>query len=145
MEEVTLWLLRNEEIENVEIMVSDTATVEAPTPYKYGKALYYGSSITEGGCCCSVTNVSHWLDLDYYNFGFSGNAKGELEIADYINTLDMRLFVMDYDHNAPTAEYLRDTHEAFFKRIREKHPTLPILILSDRISTIPLTERKEER
>jgi len=135
MEEVTLWLLRNEEIENIEISVPDEAKVEEPTPYKYGKALYYGSSITEGGCCCNVTNnynalLSRWLDMDYYNFGFSGNAKGELEMADYINTIDMSLFVLDYDHNAPDAEHLKNTHEPFFKRIREKHPTLPILILS---------------
>ena len=135
MEDVTLWLLRNEEIESVEVSVPDTASVEEPTPYKYGKALYYGSSITEGGCCCNVTNgynaiLSRWLDLDYYNFGFSGKAKGELEMADYINTIDMSVFILDYDHNAPSCEHLRKTHEPFFKRIREKNPNLPILILS---------------
>ena len=135
MEEVTIWLLRNEEIDNVEIIMPDYACVEGPTPYKYGKALYYGSSITEGGCCCNVTNgynalLSRWLDLDYYNFGFSGKARGELEMADYINTIDMSLFVMDYDHNAPNVEHLRNTHEPFFKRIREVNPKLPILILS---------------
>lgn len=135
MEEVTIWLLRNEEIDNVEIIMPDNACVEGPTPYKYGKALYYGSSITEGGCCCNVTNgynaiLSRWLDLDYYNFGFSGKARGELEMADYINTIDMSLFIMDYDHNAPDVEHLRNTHEPFFKRIREVNPKLPILILS---------------
>ncbi len=135
MEEVTIWLLRNEEIENVEIIFPDNARVEAPTPYKYGKALYYGSSITEGGCCCNVTNgynaiLSRWLDLDYYNFGFSGRAEGEIEMADYINTIDMSLFILDYDHNAPNVEHLRKTHEPFFKRIREKNPNLPILMLS---------------
>ena len=135
MEEVTLWLLRNEELESVEILVPDEAKVETPTPYKYGVALYYGSSITEGGCCCNVTNgypaiLSRWLDLDYYNFGFSGSARGEPEIADYINTIDMNLFVLDYDHNAPSVEHLRATHESFFRRIREKHPELPILMLS---------------
>jgi len=135
LEEVTIWFLRNEEIENIEITVPDEARVEEPTPYKHGKALYYGSSITEGGCCCNVTNsynalLSRWLDLDYYNFGFSGSAKGELEMADYINTIDMSLFVFDYDHNAPNPEHLKNTHEPFFKRIREKNPTLPILILS---------------
>ena len=134
MEEITLWLLRNEEIEIVEVEVEDDALLEAPTPYKYGKALYYGSSITEGGCCC-ITNsytalLSRWLDLDYYNFGFSGNARGETEIADYINTIDMSLFIFDYDHNAPTVEHLQKTHEPFFKRIREKHPVMPILLLS---------------
>lgn len=135
MEEVTIWLLRNEEIENVEIIFPDNARVEEPTPYKYGKALYYGSSITEGGCCCNVTNgynaiLSRWLDLDYYNFGFSGRAEGEIEMADYINTIDMSLFILDYDHNAPNVEHLRKTHEPFFKRIREKNPNLPILMLS---------------
>ena len=135
MEDITLWLLRNEEIEDVEIIVPDEAVVEEPTPYKHGTALFYGSSIVEGGCCCNVTNgynaiLSRWLDLDYYNFGFSGAAMGELEIADYINTIDMNLFVLDYDYNAPTAEHLAKTHEPFFKRIREKNPNLPILMMS---------------
>ena len=135
MEEVTLWLLRNEEIEDVELSFPDDASVAPPTPYRHGPAVYYGSSITEGGCCCNVTNVYNailcrWLDLDYYNLGFSGHARGELEMADYINTIDMRLFVYDYDHNAPDAAHLRRTHAPFFWRIREAHPDLPILMMS---------------
>lgn len=148
MEEVTIWLLRNEEIDNIEIIMPDNVRVEEPTPYKYGKALYYGSSITEGGCCCNVTNgynalLSRWLDLDYYNFGFSGSAKGEPEMADYINTIDMSIFIMDYDHNATDVEHLRNTHEPFFKRIREANPNLPILILSK--PDIDYTEDGKER
>lgn len=135
MEDVTLWLPRNEPLESVEVILPDEARVEAPTPYRYGKAVFYGSSITEGGCAACVTNgyaalLSRWLDLDYYNMGFSGSARGETEMADYIGTLDMSLFVMDYDHNAPNVAHLRETHEPFFKRIREKHPTVPILLLS---------------
>ena len=135
MEEVTLWLLRNEEIEEVFVSIPDKAAIEAPTPYKYGPVLYYGSSITEGGCCCNVTNgynalLSRWLDVDYYNMGFSGNAKGEPIMADYLNTIDFKAFVLDYDHNAPTAQHLRDTHEPFYKKIREKNPDTPILMLS---------------
>ena len=67
---------------------------------------------------------------DRQNAVFAGNAKGELEIADYINTIDMSLFIMDYDHNAPTTQHLRNTHETFFKHIRENNPTLPILMIS---------------
>lgn len=135
MEEVTLWLPRNEQIEDVFVSFPDDAKVEEPTPYKYGPVLYYGSSITEGGCCCNVTNnynalLSRWLDLDYYNFGFSGNAKGEPEIADYINSIEFSAFVLDYDHNAPSVQHLKDTHEAFYKRIREKNPDKPILMMS---------------
>ena len=135
MEEVTLWLPRNDEVTDVTVTIPDDAQIEPPTPYKCGKALFYGSSITEGGCCCNVTNnyialLSRWLDMDFYNFGFSGSARGQLEMADYINTVDMRLFIMDYDHNAPNVEHLQNTHVLFYKRIREKHPTMPILILS---------------
>ena len=37
---------------------------------------------------------------------------------------------MDYDHNAPTVEDLKDTHEPFFKIIRKAHPNLPIIMTS---------------
>ena len=135
MEDVTIWFPRNEVVADFTIAIEDDAQIEAPTPYKYPPMLFYGSSITEGGCCCRVTNVysaiiSQHLDIDYYNLGFSAGAKGELEIADYINTIPISIFVYDYDHNAPSAEHLRKTHEPFFKRIREKNPTLPIVIMT---------------
>ena len=136
MEDVTIFLPRNEVIRNVWIYIDDEAGIEPPTPYKYSKpALFYGSSITEGGIACNVCNgynamISRHLDMDYYNLGFSGNAKGELEMADFISTVDMSVFVYDYDHNAPTVEHLQKTHEPFFKRIRENCPTLPIVMMS---------------
>lgn len=135
MEDVTIFLPRNERICDIEIGVADGARVEAPTPYDGKPIVYYGSSITEGGCCCNPFNVynaaiSNHLNMDYVNLGFSGSAKGELVIADFINTLDMSAFVYDYDNNSPTADTLRATHEPFFRRIREKHPDLPILMMS---------------
>ena len=42
----------------------------------------------------------------------------------------MSIFVYDYDHNAPSAEHLEATHEAFFLRIREKNPDLPVIIMT---------------
>ncbi|MBO5069638.1 MAG: hypothetical protein J6C37_04670, partial [Roseburia sp.] len=90
MEDITIFLPRNEGVADVEIGICDDAIIEAPTPYVNEKpVVYYGSSITEGGCCSNMFNVynailSNRLNLDYYNFGFSGNAKGEPEVADYI-------------------------------------------------------------
>lgn len=136
MEDVTIFFPRNEIVENLEIAVEDGAKVEAPTPYKYGKpVLFYGSSITEGGCCCNVINaynaiLSNRLDFDYYNFGFSGSAKGEPEMAEYISGMDISVFVYDYDHNAPTVEHLAATHESFFKIIRQAKPNLPVLMMT---------------
>lgn len=136
MEDITIFLPRNEIIKNVWIYIEDGAKIEEPTPYKHSKPMvFYGSSITEGGIACNVCNgynamISRHLDADYYNLGFSGSAKGELAMADFINTIDMSLFVYDYDHNAPTVEHLKSTHEPFFKRIREAHPTLPVVMMT---------------
>ena len=64
------------------------------------------------------------------NLGFSGNAKGEAEMANLIATLQMSAFVMDYDHNAPDVEHLEKTHETFFNIIRKAQPELPVIFLS---------------
>ena len=97
--------------------------------------VYYGSSITQGGCASRPGNsyqgmISRKLNCDYINLGFSGSAKGEKAIAEYIANLDMCCFVYDYDHNAPNVEHLKNTHEPMFKMIREKHPDLPIIIMN---------------
>ena len=67
---------------------------------------------------------------DCINLGFSGNAKAEDEMAQYIKALNMSLFVYDYDHNAPTLEHLSETHSRMFATIRQAQPELPILLLS---------------
>ena len=51
-------------------------------------------------------------------------------MAKYIATLDLSVFVLDYDANAPTVEHLRNTHEPFYKIIREAKPDLPIVFVS---------------
>ncbi|MBE7054103.1 MAG: hypothetical protein E7391_07520 [Ruminococcaceae bacterium] len=123
-------------IDEIYIGLSKNAKIEESAPYKNKKpVVYYGSSITQGGCASRPGNsyqavISRRLDLDYINLGFSGNAKGEDEMADYIKNLDMEIFVYDYDHNAPTKEHLEKTHERMFKIIREKNPALPIIMMT---------------
>ncbi|MBR4292825.1 MAG: hypothetical protein IKT54_04345, partial [Clostridia bacterium] len=51
-------------------------------------------------------------------------------MAQYIAGLDMKMFVCDYDDNAPSAEHLQNTHESLFKAVRSAHPDMPIIILS---------------
>ena len=97
--------------------------------------VYAGSSITQGGCACRPGNayqaiISRRLNLDFINLGFSGSFKAEDTMVDYINTLPMSAFVSDYDHNAPTAEHLKNTHYRMYERIRAKHPTLPYIMIS---------------
>lgn len=124
------------DVRNLYVGVSKDSYIKAPKPYKYEKpVVYYGSSITQGGCAsrpgnCYQAVISRRLSCDHINLGFSGVAKAEDEIANYISNLDMSVFVYDYDHNAPTFEHLQKTHERMFKIIREKNPTLPIIFAS---------------
>lgn len=136
MEDVAIYMPRNSLLQDIEIFVDDNAVVEAPTPYLYNAPIiYYGSSITEG-CTANRPSgsytalLSRWLHADFINLGFSGAAKGEMVMADFIGRLKTPLFVMDYDYNAPNAEHLAATHEPFFKRFRTLQPNTPVLFLS---------------
>lgn len=112
------------------------AYVEEAADYTYEKpVVYYGSSVTQGGCASRAGNsyeniLSRWLDCNYINLGFSGSALGEVSMAEWIAKLEMQVFVMDYDYNAPNAEYLAATHEKMFQIIRRAQPQLPIILLS---------------
>lgn len=134
--EITINFPLYSNVKELYIGLQQDAVVEQPTPYKNEKpVVYYGSSITQGGFASKPgmsyqAIVSRKLNLDFINLGFSGNAKAEDEIVDYIKKLDMSLFVMDYDHNAPTVEHLKNTHEKMFKAIRNENPKLPIIMMS---------------
>lgn len=149
MRDITINLPLFSEVCKLYIGVSDKAAVLVPEPYKFKKpVVYYGSSITHGGCASRPgmsyeSIVSRRLNTDYINLGFSGSARAEDEIAEYISKLSMSVFVYDYDHNAPTTEHLRKTHEKMFRVIREAHPDLPIVLLSR--PKYSLNEEEEKR
>ena len=108
-----------------------------PMPYANGRKpiVFYGSSITQGGCASRPGNdyisyLSRWLDMDIINLDFSGNGKGEKEIRDYIAELDVSAFVMDYDHNSPTTATLEETHYPLYKAFRDTHKDAPVLFVT---------------
>jgi hypothetical protein len=108
----------------------------AAPPYKHQKPIvYYGSSTTQGGCASRPGNtyqahISRWFDADHINLGFSGSGKGEDAICDWMATLEMSMFVSDYDANAPTVEHLKATHYRLYRKIRDAHPDIPYILLS---------------
>ena len=126
--------------------IDENATLSPAKPYKIETpVVYYGSSITNGGCCTRPgmtyeAQISRMLDCNHHNLGFGGSAKGEVEIAEYVASLDMSAFVYDYDYNARNAEYLLETHARMFNIVRAKHPTLPIIIIT-RPDVIPSADR----
>ena len=133
---VTLYLPLYDGLESFEIGLEPGASLEAPPPYTHETPIvYYGSSITQGGCAGRAGNnycalASRWLDSDFTCLGFSGNAKGEPWMAKHIAGLPMSCFVFDYDHNAPDPAYLRETHRPFLEIILSRRPELPVIMLS---------------
>ena len=136
MREITINFPIYSKVTEIYVGLADDAEILPPTPYKYERpVVYYGSSITQGGCASRPgatysAILARELDTNFINLGFSGKAMGEVEIAEYIKGLDMSVFVYDYDFNAPDLAHLEATHERMFKIIREANPTLPIIIMS---------------
>lgn len=124
------------EVRDVLVALKADATVLAGETYEFKKPIvFYGSSITQGGCAshpgnCYPAIISRRLNCDYINLGFSAGCFGEQTMAEYIGGLEMGALVYDYDHNAGDIALLEATHEACFCTIREKRPDVPIVIVS---------------
>ncbi len=136
MRDYTLFMPLYNSIDSLTIGLSSRAKVNKGTPYKDVKPiLYYGSSITQGGCAsrpdnCYQNFIFKKNNVDYVNYGFSGNAKAEDEMAEFLSNVDCSLFVYDYDHNAPSLEHLQNTHFRLFEKFRKTHKDVPVIMIS---------------
>ena len=133
---ITLYMPTHSHISDIYVGLKPGAQISSAPDYKYERpVVFYGSSITHGTGSTRAGNpypsqISRILDTNFINLGFGGLALGETVMAEYIAKLDMTAFVYDYDYNAPSVKHLRATHEPFFKIIREKQPSLPIIMAS---------------
>jgi lysophospholipase L1-like esterase len=136
MREYTINFPTYSSVDSLYVGLDENAKLEAPGKYRVETpVVFYGSSITQGGCASRPGSTyqavaSRRLDFDYVNLGFSGNAKGEQVMADYIAGLPMSVFVCDYDHNAPTVEHLWATHENLYRTVRKAHPDIPVIFMA---------------
>lgn len=94
--------------------------------------LIYGTSITQGGSASRPgmaypAILSRRLYREVLNFGFSGNGRLDLELADYLATLPASLLIIDALPNVSAGDV--DTKLiAFILRFREKSD-IPLLIV----------------
>lgn len=136
MHDYTINFPLHDGVKELYIALKKDAVLEAPTPYAQPKpVVYYGSSITQGMCACRPGNsypaiLARRLDADFINLGFAGNCKAEQSVVEYIASLDMSVFVCDYDHNTPSLEYLEQTHLPLYRTFRAAKPDVPIIFLT---------------
>jgi lysophospholipase L1-like esterase len=99
--------------------------------------MYYGSSITQGGCASRAGNsysafLSQRYNLDMVNLGFSGNGRGDIEIAHLMAEKPAFCYVLDWGVNllGEGLQIFQDRYEPFLKTIRDAHPTTPIFLVN---------------
>lgn len=123
-------------VTDFEIGLKKGSQIIKPDGYKNEKpVVFYGSSITQGFAASRPGNIyenciSREMDLDYINLGFAGSALGEKNLAEYISKIPMSAFVLDYDHNAPGIEHLKNTHNDFYQIIRKENPSIPVIFVT---------------
>jgi lysophospholipase L1-like esterase len=97
--------------------------------------VFYGTSIMQGGCAsrpgmCFSTIVGRRLAREVLNYGFSGNGKGEKEVAAYLSRVkNPGLYFIDYQANV-SPELMKATLPGFIAILRQAHPEVPIVIKS---------------
>lgn len=97
--------------------------------------LFYGNSITQGASASKSGNsfpniVSRKLNNDIINLSMVSCCRGTPKTAEMIGDIDCKAIVIDYSRYAPNINFLKQTHEKFYKKIREKHPDTKIIIMT---------------
>lgn len=98
--------------------------------------LFYGTSITQGGCASRPGMVhtailGRQLNRPIINLGFSGNGKMEPELAELLAELDPAVYVLDCLPNM-NAKEVEERLEPFVRTLRKAHPDTPIVLAEDR-------------
>jgi len=134
--EITLYLPLYMAVKVLGIGLDAEAHLQPAKPFAAsGPVVFYGTSITQGGCA-SHSGMSYqailgrMLNLDFVNLGFSGNGKGEPELARAVASINASCFVLDFAQNNPTVDSLAQVYAPFVEAIRNAHPETPILVVT---------------
>ena len=137
LREITLNFPLYQGVKRVLIGTDPGSRLLSPSPYKNpGKIIFYGTSITQGGCASrpgmAFTNIlSRRFNHEIINLGFSGNGRGEPELAKLILEIENpACYILDYEANCFSTELLKKTLPEFIKILRSRNPGIPLLVIS---------------
>jgi len=137
MREIELYLPLYNPVSKIRIGLAPDAVIGEPHPYACElPVLVYGASVTQGGCASRPGNsmpafLGRMLNVDFISITFSGSAKGEPCLAEYLKTIPHSVFIYDYDGNAPDLAYLESTHWPFYEIMRSGiGPNVPVIMIS---------------
>lgn len=121
---------------SLQIGVPTGAVIEGIVPFTGGQVAYYGTSIVHGYSAsrpgmCHAAQLGRWLHRPLLNLGLAGAARMEPEMAELLAELDPAVYVLDPLPNMD-AGLITERTEPFICRLREAHPTTPIVLVEDR-------------
>ncbi len=123
-------------LQSLEVGVEQGAIIQSSEPIKQEKIVFYGTSITQGGCASrpgmnETSLIGRWTNTEIINMGFSGSAHLEPQMAEAIsNILHIQLLVLEIEANAGEALVLKERLEPFVNIILEKQPSIQIILIS---------------
>lgn len=111
------------------------ATVDPPEVHRK-PIVFYGTSITQGGCASRPGMVhtailGRRLNYPVINLGFSGSGRMEPIMADLLAELDPAVYVLDCLPNMD-ANLITERMVPFVQKLRAARPETPILLVEDR-------------
>ena len=134
--EITLYLPLYMPVKVLGIGLDAEAEIRPAKPFAAPQpVVFYGTSITQGGCA-SRPGMSYQailgrlLNLDFVNLGFSGNGKGEPELARAVAAINASFYVLDFAQNNPNVDSLTQVYAPFLDTLRSAHPDTPVLVIT---------------
>ncbi len=117
----------------LEVGIDSLSKIEKPVKSNQKPVVFYGTSITQGGCASRpgmvhTSIISRKLNVDCINFGFSGNGKMEKPVAELISGINPLFYVMDGTGNM-SPEEIQENAIPLVEIIRSKHPVTPIVFV----------------
>lgn len=133
--EYKLFLPLYDGVTKLEIGIDSDAQIKKATPNTKNPIVFYGTSITQGGCASrpgmAHTNIiSRKLDVDCINFGFSGNGRMETPIIELISEIKASVYVIECLQNM-NIKQVKERVLPLVKIIRKKQPSTPIIFVEN--------------
>lgn len=133
--EYKLFLPLYDGVTKLEIGIDSDAQIKKATPNTKKPIIFYGTSITQGGCASrpgmAHTNIiSRKLDVDCINFGFSGSGRMEIPIIELISEIKASVYVIECLQNM-NIKQVKERVLPLVKIIRKKQPSTPIIFVEN--------------
>ena len=143
--EYKLFLPLYDGVTKLEVGIDSTASIEKASPSAVKPIVFYGTSITQGGCASrpgmAHTNIiSRKLDMDCINYGFSGNGRMETPIVELISEIDAHFYVIECMQNMDS-EQVSERVRPLVDMIRTKHPHTPIVLVENMMYTMAFLDQ----